>query len=143
MFHQKFRSDFKTIYALSTTYQKRGLSLPRYVDYALTFNSNLSFHHSIEEQMVFPALGARMPEFREGHEHKESHRKIHDGLEAYCEYLESVKQKPETYDASKLQKIMTDLGNVLFVHLDEEEESLGKDNMQKYWTLQEIAALPM
>ena len=142
-FHNKFRSDFKTIHALATTYEKRGLSFPRFVDYALSFNENLGVHHGIEETYVFPALAERMPEFAEDHEHKESHKLIHDGLDKYCDYLKLVKSAPNKYDGAHLQSLMDSLGSVLFKHLEEEERSLGKENMQKYWTLEELKRLPM
>ena len=93
--------------------------------------------------MVFPALASRMPEFAESHQHKESHKLIHQGLDDYCDYLKKVKSAPNQYDAAHLQSLMNSLGKVLFKHLEEEETSLGKDNMQKYWTLEELKRLPM
>lgn len=142
-FHNHFRSEFKQIYTLSSTFSKRGLSLPRFIDYALQFNEQLTFHHTIEERMVFPALAQRMPEFAAAHEHTASHVKIHDGLERYTTYLDAAKRAPEKYKADELKEIMDALASVLFPHLEDEERSLKKENMQKYWTLEELKRLPM
>lgn len=142
-FHSKFRNDYKQIYALADSYEKRGLSLSRYLDFALAFDANLHFHHSIEDEHIFGVLGERMPEFREGSEHPESHLKIHAGLEHYTAYLRAVKSAPNKYDPSELRARMQAFHDVLFTHLDDEEKSLRRPNMEKYWTLEEVKRLPM
>lgn len=43
--------------------------------------SDLTMHHTIEETVLFPILGKKMPKFAqdEDGEHLESHKQIHDG----------------------------------------------------------------
>jgi len=38
---------------------------------------------------------------------------------------------------------MESWGEVLWTHLDQEVETLGANNMRKYWTKEEIARIPM
>lgn len=123
-FHAKFRHDYKLIYALADSYDRRGLTLRKFVDYALQFNENLTFHHTIEDVHIFPVLATRMPEFRD--EHPESHRLIHDGLDRYVAYLSSVKSAPQKYDPAALRANMDSFHDHLFNHLDEEEKCLRR-----------------
>lgn len=142
-FHAKFRNDYKQIYALADSYEKRGLSFARYIDYALSFETNLVFHHTIEDVHIFPVLAERMPEFRAENEHPESHLKIHAGLDHFTEYLKFVKSAPNKYSPVELRSRMQAFHDVLFNHLDDEEKSLKRPNMEKYWTLEEVKQLPM
>ena len=70
-------------------------------------------------------------------------KEIHAGLDKYEAYLVKCTQQPSKYSADELRAIMKSFEEVLFLHLDEEVLSLKGKNMSKYWTLDEIARLPM
>jgi len=42
-----------------------------------------------------------------------------------------------------LREKMDSWGEVLWKHLDQEVETLGAENMRKYWTLEEMRKMPM
>ena len=50
---------------------------------------------------------------------------------------------PSEYSSEKLRSIMDSFYKILFQHLDEEVESLKGPNMCQYWTLEEIARIPI
>ena len=43
----------------------------------------------------------------------------------------------------EMKILMDGFGDVLWEHLDAEVKELGAENMQKYWTLQEMKRMPM
>ena len=42
-----------------------------------------------------------------------------------------------------MKEKMDSWGEVLWKHLDQEVETLGAENMRKYWTLDEMKRMPM
>lgn len=117
------------------------MTLKQFLDAGLQFVEYLTAHHSIEERMVFPMLGKRMPEFRG--DLQAQHREIHAGLDNFEAYLRGCKNKEHDFDLNELKVKMEPWGDVLWTHLDDEVRTLGADNMRKYWSLDEMRRMPM
>ncbi|EYE94772.1 hemerythrin domain-containing protein [Aspergillus ruber CBS 135680] len=109
----------------------------------LAFCSQLDFHHSIEEQHIFPVLAKKMPEFRKELDLLQQHKKIHAGLAELERYLEDCRMGDVELDRAEVKRLMDAFGDVLWKHLDEEVETLGARNMRRYWTVREMPGLPM
>lgn len=84
-----------------------------------------------------------MPAFQEELQLLTQHKQIHAGLEKLEEYLADCKEGKRDLVMERLKTLMDDFGNVLWTHLDEEVQQLGAENMRKYWSLQEMKAMPM
>lgn len=101
-------------------------------------------HHSIEETYVFPMLAKKMPEFRGGRaELLQQHKQIHAGLDAFEAYLKQCRAREVDFEMEVLKGKMEGWGGVLWTHLDQEVETLGAENMRRYWTKEEIQRLAM
>lgn len=61
-----------------------------------------------------------MPEFREDEKHKESHRKIHAGLDKTNALLTTFERNPKSYDAQALRDALDSFREPLYTHLAEE-----------------------
>lgn len=109
----------------------------------LQFCSQLDFHHSIEEQHIFPVLAKKMPEFRKELDLLSQHKQIHAGLEKLESYLEDCRSGTEDLRREEVKRLMQGFGEVLWKHLDEEVQTLRAENMRKYWSLDEMRGLPM
>lgn len=62
-----------------------------------------------------------MPEFQD--EHVEEHKKIHEGMHRYEQYIKAVRAEPSTYSPAKFREVMASWSNVLFYHLDGTSQS--------------------
>jgi hemerythrin-like domain-containing protein len=118
------------------------MSARQLIDQGITFSDQLHMHHSIEEQMVFPMLGRRMPEFQG--DLQGQHKLIHKGLDGFVAYLRECRRGGDKeLDLAVLKEKMEGWGGVLWEHLDDEVKALGAENMRKYWTLDEVRKMPM
>ncbi|KAJ5778766.1 hypothetical protein N7520_002012 [Penicillium odoratum] len=144
-FHNHFRMTWNQLQDACTAAGKRpsGLSARQMIMMGLQFCSQLDFHHSIEEQHIFPVLAKRMPEFRKELELLTQHKQIHAGLEKLESYLEKCRSGEEDMRREEVKRLMDAFGEVLWTHLDQEVKTLGADNMRNYWSIQEVAKLPM
>ncbi len=70
------------------------------------------------------------------------HELIHDGMDQFENYLKKVLRGEEELDMRVLKELMG-CGDVLWMHLDEEVETLGAENMRRYWSLEEMRSMPM
>jgi hypothetical protein len=140
-FHNHFRQSFEELHMLADSYDKYGISLQQYIGHALMLPRQLTMHHTIEDRYWFPVLAERMPEFTEDDQHAASHHLIHEALDALEAWLKHVKRDEKEYSTEKMKEMLQALGKPLFKHLGEEETSLGMENMQKYWTLDEVNGL--
>lgn len=109
----------------------------------LQFCSQLDFHHSIEEQHIFPVLAKKMPEFRKELDLLKQHKQIHAGLEKLEAYLEKCRSGEEDLRREEVRSLMDAFGKVLWQHLDEEVQTLRAENMRQYWSVDEMRKLPM
>lgn len=117
-----------------------------FLSLTMNFCHQLSMHHSVEENHVFPILAERMPDFKPGQdtaELLEQHRQIHDGMEVLQEYLAKVKFGDAELDLPVMKEKIEFWADVLLRHLDDEVVSLGAEKMRKYWTLAEMSSMPM
>ncbi|KAJ5355581.1 hypothetical protein N7517_010190 [Penicillium concentricum] len=142
-FHSHFRLTWNQLWEACESSGKRALSARQMIMMGLQFCSQLDFHHSIEEQHIFPVLAKRMPEFRKELELLSQHRQIHAGLEKLEKYLEQCRSGEEDMRREEVKRLMEGFGKVLWTHLDQEVQTLGAANMRKFWSLAEMRQLPM
>ncbi|KAG6832593.1 hypothetical protein H0H92_014429 [Tricholoma furcatifolium] len=143
-FHNWFKEEYKTIHAFADgSFNKRGLSLPRYLDTVVAFNSHLHAHHTIEERFVFPILAKKIPKFAHDAQdgHVRSHQAIHDALQSLLALVTKWRMDPASYSPAEMTEALEGLAGVLFEHLDQEVEDLRGDNLKPYFTLEEIEAI--
>ncbi|KAJ4301783.1 hypothetical protein N0V90_003877 [Kalmusia sp. IMI 367209] len=143
-FHNHFRQTWNTLYrACETNKRPAGMSIRAFLSMAEQFCHQLTFHHTIEEQSIFPVLARKMPAFREELELLTQHKGIHEGLEKLEEYIGECRSGEKELRMAELKGIMDGFGKVLWAHLDDEVKQLGAENMRKYWTLAEMQRMPM
>ncbi|KAK3692024.1 hypothetical protein B0T22DRAFT_446201 [Podospora appendiculata] len=159
-FHDHFRQTWTTLYTACTTNRRpANMTLKQFIDAGLQLAHYLETHHSIEETYLYPILARKMPQFRSSSNHttnsknKEKknddcellrqHRAIHEGMDVFAAYLKACKSREVEFELAVLKDKMDAWGEVLFVHLDQEVRDLGADVMRRYWTLEEIKAIPM
>ncbi|OTA62069.1 hypothetical protein K449DRAFT_382769 [Hypoxylon sp. EC38] len=154
VFHAHFRTSWNALWAAACAGNSKGKASSRngrsIINDGLAFISQLEMHHNIEETYIFPILARRMPEFRtDGKGGKgaaellQQHREIHDGMEGMRKYLRACRDGEKELDMPTLKAQMENWGSVLWKHLDQEVETLGAENMRKYWTAEEIRRIPM
>jgi len=126
------------------------ISLRQFIDQGLYFIRSLTAHHDIEETYFFPLLATKMPEFQSngkgrkdggGAELLQQHRQIHAGMDVFEDYLRRCKNRETELELAVLKEKMDSWGEVLWKHLDQEVETLGAENMRKYWTLSEVTRI--
>jgi hypothetical protein len=71
------------------------------------------------------------------------HCAIHAGLDGFEAYLTRCRTGETELRLSELKTLMDGFGAVLWAHLDDEVRELGAENMQKYWSMQEMKRMPM
>ncbi|CAG8250933.1 unnamed protein product [Penicillium salamii] len=142
-FHSHFRLTWNQLWEACENNNKRALSARQMIMMGLQFCSQLDFHHSIEEQHIFPVLAKKMPEFRKELELLSQHRQIHAGLEKLESYLEKCRSGEEDMRRDEVKRLMDGFGKVLWTHLDQEVKTLEAANMRKFWSLDEMRRLPM
>lgn len=125
------------------------MSLKQFLDEGISFIGYLTTHHNIEETYIFPVLAKKMPEFQTGGKGKKAaellqqHKEIHKGMDVMEEYLRKCRNSEVELELSVLKTKMDSWGEVLWKHLDQEVETLGAENVRKYWTIEEIRKIPM
>lgn len=127
------------------------MTLKQFIDEGLSFVQYLTMHHNIEESYVFPQLARKMPEFRAGGsgggggggraELLRQHKEIHAGMDEFESYLHRCKSREVDLEMRVLKEKMDGWGGVLWKHLDQEVETLGAENMRRYWSLDEVRRL--
>ncbi|KAI1093246.1 hypothetical protein F5B19DRAFT_450716 [Rostrohypoxylon terebratum] len=154
-FHAHFRTSWNALWAAACAGNGKGKggssrSGRGVIKDGLAFLSQLEMHHSIEETYIFPILARKMPEFRtDGKGGKgaaellQQHREIHEGMEGMEKYLNACYDGEKELDMDVLKEQMQSWGAVLWKHLDQEVQTLGAENMRKYWTVEEIRRIPM
>ena len=84
-----------------------------------------------------------MEAFRKELELLSQHKQIHEGLEKFEDYLGKCRSGEENLRLDQMKILMDGFGNVLWQHLDDEVNQLRAENMQKYWTIQEMKGMPL
>ncbi|TEY18009.1 hypothetical protein BOTCAL_2094g00010 [Botryotinia calthae] len=146
-FHNNFRQTWTLLKTATINNQRpRNLSLRQFLQIGLSFISHLEAHHGIEEHHIFPVLARKMPEFAAGNNAAEllrQHREIHKGMDVMQEYLEQCRDGETELSLKILGEKMDGFGEVLWKHLDQEVETLGAENMRRYWSREEMRRMQM
>ncbi|KAK6515594.1 hypothetical protein TWF506_007921 [Arthrobotrys conoides] len=146
-YHNHFRATWTEIITGLRKSRPKNQSLRQFLSIAQGFCRMLGAHHNIEESYFFPILAKKMPAFQKHNkEHGEMiahHRQIHQGLDKFEDYVNACKSGEKDFVASVMLELMESFEEVLWQHLDEEVQQLGAENMRKYWTLEELKAIPM
>ncbi|KAK4186618.1 hypothetical protein QBC35DRAFT_500692 [Podospora australis] len=167
-FHDHFRSMWTTLYSACTSGRRpANMSLKRFLDEGLRLLRYLESHHHIEETHLYPLLARKMPQFKSsgpppamkalkfnkdaggGARKKEAcelllqHQEIHKGMDELEEYIRKCKSGETPLELGVLKEKMDSWGEVLMKHLDQEVEELKAETMRKYWTLEEMRAIPI
>jgi len=140
--HNHFRHTWNMLYKTASSGQRpAGLSIRGFVHTGLQLCQQLTFHHTIEEQHIFPELAERMPGFKDDEILIRQHEEIHEGLEKTQKYLQDCQFGERELRMNELKDIMDSYGKVLWDHLDQEVKMLGAENIRKYWTKDEVLAM--
>lgn len=99
--------------------------------------------HTYEERNIFPVLAKKMPAFQEELHLLTQHQAISSGLNAMKKYLNECGDGERELRMEELKEILDGFGPGLWQHLDDEVHQLGAENMQKYWSLEEMKRMPM
>ncbi|KAJ6286127.1 hypothetical protein J3E71DRAFT_260676 [Bipolaris maydis] len=143
-YHEHFRAMWKVIYtACEAGKRPENMSIRQFISTCKQFCQGLTFHHTIEEQHIFPILAKRMPAFKKELELISQHKQIHVGIDRAEKYLQECESGERELRLQEMKEILDSFGEVLWQHLDDEVEQLGAENMRKYWSLDEMRRIPM
>lgn len=141
-YHNHFRHTWSMLYkAAETGSRPAGISMRQYLSYALQLCRQLTMHHTIEEQYVFPELAVRMPIFGDQDNLVNQHHEIHEGLEKMEAYVRDCLHGEKELRMDEMKTIMDSFGDVLWNHLDLEVKQLQADSMRRYWSKEEILGM--
>jgi hypothetical protein len=94
-----------------------------------------------------------MPEFRSAKgkgkdsgpagELLKQHEQIHAGMDIFADYLRQCRNREVELELSVMREKMDTWGPVLLKHLDQEVQTLSAENMRKFWTIEEMKAIPI
>lgn len=119
-----------------------GMSIRQFLAMGEQFVSSLTVHHDIEERYIFPVLAERMARFKDQEHLRKQHESIHEGLDVFAQYVKDCRRGERELRLDEMKRIFDTFGEVLWAHLDDEVEELGAENMRKYWTAEEMRAIP-
>ncbi|KAK4650874.1 hypothetical protein QC762_711420 [Podospora pseudocomata] len=145
-FHDHFVGMWTILYtACVNSRRPQNMSLKQFLDEGLRLVRYLESHHSIEETHLYPILAKKMPQFKAGKSNKllRQHELIHEGMDQLHEYILMCKSREVDLELSVLKEKMDTWGEVLMKHLDDEVKELEAETMRKYWTLEEMRAIPI
>ncbi|CAP69186.1 uncharacterized protein PODANS_7_11420 [Podospora anserina S mat+] len=144
--HDHFVGMWTILYtACVNSRRPQNMSLKQFLDEGLRLVRYLESHHSIEETHLYPILAKKMPQFKAGKSNKllRQHELIHEGMDQLHEYILMCKSREVDLELSVLKEKMDTWGEVLMKHLDDEVKELEAETMRKYWTLEEMRAIPI
>ncbi|KAK4177263.1 hypothetical protein QBC36DRAFT_327393 [Triangularia setosa] len=145
-FHNHFVGMWTTLYtACVNSRRPPNMSLKQFLDEGLRLVRYLESHHTIEETHLYPILAKKMPQFKAGKSNRllKQHELIHKGMDQLQEYILMCKSREVDLELSVLKEKMDNWGEVLMKHLDDEVKELEAETMRKYWTLEEMRAIPI
>ncbi|KAL8694844.1 MAG: hypothetical protein Q9218_000603 [Villophora microphyllina] len=144
LFHNRFRQTWNVLYAAASGSKRpQGMSIKQLLNVGLDFCEHLHMHHTIEEMHIFPVLARKMPAFRRELQLLSQHKQIHAGLDQFQAYLQDCTAGERELRMPELKSLMDGFGTVLWTHLSDEVEQLGAPNMRKFWSVEEMKAMPM
>lgn len=141
-YHNHFRHTWSILYKACTAGTRpAGMSIRSFLASGLQLCQHLTFHHTIEEQHVFPELAERMPIFAPQDHLIKQHEEIHEGLVKLEDFLRSCLHGERELRMQELKAVMDSFGDVLWTHLDLEVKMLGAENMRKFWSKEEMLSM--
>ncbi|KAI5363314.1 putative hemerythrin [Septoria linicola] len=144
MFHNHFRQTWTTLSTACTRNSRpSGMSIRQFLALITQFCHQLTLHHTIEEQHIFPVLAKKMAFFTPEEHALTQHAGIHKGVEELEEWVQEVKEGGREFNLRDLKSVLDGFGEVLWRHLDDEVRTLGAENMRLYWSLEEMRRMPM
>ncbi|OTA36369.1 hypothetical protein BTJ68_03506 [Hortaea werneckii EXF-2000] len=144
MFHENFRQSWNLLMGACTASKRpQGMSIRAFLSVGEQFCHHLTVHHTIEEQHIFPVLARKMPAFKKELQLLTQHKKIHQGLDKFEEYIGQCRSGEKELRLEEMKRVMETFGGVLWQHLDDEVKELRAENMRKYWSPAEMRSLPM
>ena len=129
--------------ACSTGRKPDGMTLRAFLNLGDNFVQELTLHHTIEEQHVFPVLARKMKTFGKELELLTQHKHIHEGLVKLEDYVHECREGQRDFVFAELGEIMDEYEQVLWQHLDEEVYELRAENMREYWSVDEMRRMPV
>jgi hemerythrin-like domain-containing protein len=142
--HNYFRQTWTIMRnACSSGRNPTGMTLRTFLNLGDNFVQELTLHHTIEEQRVFPVLARKMKPFGKELELLTQHRHIHEGLVTLEDYIRECREGQRDFVFAELGKIMDGFEEVLWQHLDEEVYELRAENMREYWSVDEMRRMPV
>ncbi|PFH53449.1 hypothetical protein AMATHDRAFT_54497 [Amanita thiersii Skay4041] len=99
-----------------------------FAGYCLCAVASIHVHHKGEEQIMFPHLSKRLDMSHNIHEHEEFTK----GLNVFQEYMQSVFDRTEKYDAEKTRQLLRGFGDLLAQHLHDEIPTVMPDQLRKF-----------
>ncbi|KAI7249877.1 hypothetical protein KC343_g13412 [Hortaea werneckii] len=144
MFHENFRQSWNLLMGACTAGKRpQGMSIRAFLSVGEQFCHHLTIHHTIEEQHIFPVLAKKMPAFKKELQLLTQHKKIHQGLDKFEEYISQCRSGEKELRLEEMKGVMETFGGVLWQHLDDEVKELRAENMRKFWSPAEMRSLPM
>ncbi|KLJ06060.1 hypothetical protein EMPG_10504 [Blastomyces silverae] len=145
-YHSDFREIWGTLYDVCVANElPKDVPVEQFIETGTNFCNNLHIHHEVEEKLVFPYLGQRMPAFKVENSELEllvQHKRINAGLTTMQEYLSACEGGKKEFEPKYLKAIMDGFGEFLWLHMDDEVDQLRADKMRAYWSVEEIKAMP-
>lgn len=93
-----------------------------FVGYCLILVEVIHSHHSIEEEIIFPAFSSAL----DMKVNVDQHRIFHKGLDDMEAYLKDVESGKETYDGEKIVQLLNAFTDDLVQHLNDEVGTLTR-----------------
>lgn len=110
---------------LNSIYEKALVVKPgdeiAFAGYCLTAVDSIHVHHRGEEQILFPHLGKRLDMSENLREHEE----FSGPLDAFQQYMKSVFDRQEKFDAEKTRALLRGFGDFMAQHLHDEVCLIG------------------
>jgi hemerythrin-like domain-containing protein len=119
------------------------MTLRAFLNLGDNFVQELTLHHTVEEQRVFPVLAKKMETLGKELELLTQHKHIHEGLVKLEDYIHECRKGQRDFVFAELGEIMDGFEEVLWQHLDEEVYELRAESMRKYWSIDEMRRIPV
>ncbi|RFU27023.1 hypothetical protein B7463_g9300, partial [Scytalidium lignicola] len=101
-----------------------------FVGFMSSWSLTLHAHHDSEEEVAYPLLNKYIGIENYMEPNIDQHRAFGPGLQAFDEYLQSVKEGKEKYDVVKVQKLVDGFAPILVSHLTDEVNFIS--GLEKY-----------
>ncbi|KZO98797.1 hypothetical protein CALVIDRAFT_419120 [Calocera viscosa TUFC12733] len=143
-FHGFLAAQLDATYELADgTFQRRGMSLQTFISEVADFKRQLETHINTEARHVYPILAQRMPAFAPGQRLSLAHSAVRRGLDGIDSIVSKTTASPPSYNGAELRQCIDSFRGTLYALFADELRELHPANMQRYWSLNEVIALPV